>query len=119
MALEAFKQSHPLTMGVELELQLVSLSDHDLTGAGQGLGTGDDAIARMEPELTGRIDGDEALDRQAAGGRTDRAAGAAAAFAGGAGLRHGRPPLAAGQPARASHGPIIAWWARMCPWRSS
>jgi len=37
MALEAFKQSHPLTMGVELELQLVSLSDHDLTGASPDL----------------------------------------------------------------------------------
>jgi carboxylate-amine ligase len=37
MALEPFKQSQPLTMGVELELQLVSLSDHDLTGASPDL----------------------------------------------------------------------------------
>jgi carboxylate-amine ligase len=33
MALEAFKQSRPLTLGVELELQLVSLSDFDLVDA--------------------------------------------------------------------------------------
>lgn len=33
MPLEAFKQSSPLTLGVELELQLVSLSDFDLTAA--------------------------------------------------------------------------------------
>ncbi|MGX4642545.1 YbdK family carboxylate-amine ligase [Massilia sp. SYSU DXS3249] len=33
MALEAFAQSHSLTMGVELELQLVSLSDFDLVAA--------------------------------------------------------------------------------------
>jgi carboxylate-amine ligase len=33
MALEAFQPSRPLTLGVELELQLVSLSDFDLTHA--------------------------------------------------------------------------------------
>ncbi|WP_136419055.1 MULTISPECIES: YbdK family carboxylate-amine ligase [Oxalobacteraceae] len=33
MPLEPFKQSDPLTVGVELELQLVSLSDFDLTDA--------------------------------------------------------------------------------------
>jgi len=33
MALERFAQSQPLTMGVELELQLVSLSDFDLVAA--------------------------------------------------------------------------------------
>ncbi|GAB3548699.1 YbdK family carboxylate-amine ligase [Noviherbaspirillum agri] len=33
MPLEPFKQSAPLTLGVELELQLVSLSDFDLTDA--------------------------------------------------------------------------------------
>jgi glutamate---cysteine ligase / carboxylate-amine ligase len=33
MALEAFKTSDPLTLGVELELQLVSLSDFDLVEA--------------------------------------------------------------------------------------
>ncbi len=33
MPLEEFKQSDPLTLGVELELQLVSLSDFDLTAA--------------------------------------------------------------------------------------
>ena len=33
MALEKFAQSRPLTMGVELELQLVSLSDFDLVAA--------------------------------------------------------------------------------------
>ena len=33
MALEAFSPSRPLTLGVELELQLVSLSDFDLTHA--------------------------------------------------------------------------------------
>jgi glutamate---cysteine ligase / carboxylate-amine ligase len=33
MALEAFKTSEPLTLGVELELQLVSLSDFDLAAA--------------------------------------------------------------------------------------
>jgi len=33
MALEKFAQSQPLTMGVELELQLVSLSDFDLVAA--------------------------------------------------------------------------------------
>jgi carboxylate-amine ligase len=33
MALEPFKQSQPLTLGVELELQLVSLSDFDLAAA--------------------------------------------------------------------------------------
>jgi len=33
MALESFKSSRPLTLGVELELQLVSLSDFDLVDA--------------------------------------------------------------------------------------
>jgi len=33
MPLEAFNTSHPLTLGVELELQLVSLSDFDLVDA--------------------------------------------------------------------------------------
>jgi carboxylate-amine ligase len=33
MTLEAFRSSRPLTLGVELELQLVSLSDFDLTHA--------------------------------------------------------------------------------------
>ena len=33
MALEPFARSEPLTLGVELELQLVSLSDFDLTHA--------------------------------------------------------------------------------------
>ena len=33
MPLEAFKTSQPFTLGVELELQLVSLSDHDLVDA--------------------------------------------------------------------------------------
>ncbi|MDH4134288.1 MAG: glutamate-cysteine ligase family protein, partial [Gammaproteobacteria bacterium] len=33
MPLEPFKTSESLTLGVELELQLVSLSDFDLTGA--------------------------------------------------------------------------------------
>jgi carboxylate-amine ligase len=37
MALEEFKSSQPLTMGVELELQLVSLSDFDLTAASPDL----------------------------------------------------------------------------------
>jgi carboxylate-amine ligase len=37
MALGPFNNSQPLTMGVELELQLVSLSDHDLTGASPDL----------------------------------------------------------------------------------
>ena len=33
MPLEPFAKSQPLTMGVELELQLVSLSDFDLAAA--------------------------------------------------------------------------------------
>ncbi len=33
MTLEAFAPSQPLTLGVELELQLVSLRDYDLTRA--------------------------------------------------------------------------------------
>ena len=37
MPLEAFAQSTPLTFGVELELQLVSLSDFDLTAASPDL----------------------------------------------------------------------------------
>ena len=37
MALEPFKSSKPLTMGVELELQLVSLSDFDLTASSPDL----------------------------------------------------------------------------------
>jgi carboxylate-amine ligase len=37
MPLEAFAQSQPLTFGVELELQLVSLSDFDLTAASPDL----------------------------------------------------------------------------------
>ena len=37
MALEPFAQSQPLTFGVELELQLVSLSDFDLTPASPDL----------------------------------------------------------------------------------
>ena len=37
MPLEAFAQSEPLTFGVELELQLVSLSDFDLTPASPDL----------------------------------------------------------------------------------
>ncbi|TFW34062.1 YbdK family carboxylate-amine ligase [Massilia horti] len=37
MPLEAFKPSDPLTVGVELELQLVSLSDLDLTAASPDL----------------------------------------------------------------------------------
>ncbi|MES2118826.1 MAG: YbdK family carboxylate-amine ligase [Pseudomonadota bacterium] len=37
MALEPFKNSVPLTMGVELELQLVSLSDFDLTASSPDL----------------------------------------------------------------------------------
>jgi hypothetical protein len=37
MALEEFKSSQPLTMGVELELQLVSLSDFDLTASSPDL----------------------------------------------------------------------------------
>ena len=31
MTLEAFAPSHPLTLGVELELQLLSTHDYDLT----------------------------------------------------------------------------------------
>jgi carboxylate-amine ligase len=37
MALEEFKSSKPLTMGVELELQLISLSDFDLTASSPDL----------------------------------------------------------------------------------
>ena len=37
MPLEAFAESQPLTFGVELELQLVSLSDFDLTAASPDL----------------------------------------------------------------------------------
>ena len=37
MPLEAFKPSDPLTLGVELELQLVSLSDFDLTAASRDM----------------------------------------------------------------------------------
>ena len=37
MALEPFKSSTPLTMGVELELQLISLSDHDLSASSPDL----------------------------------------------------------------------------------
>jgi len=37
MPLEPFKSSAPLTMGVELELQLVSLSDYDLTASSPDL----------------------------------------------------------------------------------
>src|SRR5450830_1467110 len=37
MALEAFKGGTPLTMGVELELQLVSFSDYDLTASSPDL----------------------------------------------------------------------------------
>ena len=37
MPLEPFTQSTPLTFGVELELQLVSLSDFDLTAASPDL----------------------------------------------------------------------------------
>lgn len=37
MPLEAFKSSAPLTLGVELELQLVSLSDFDLVNASQDM----------------------------------------------------------------------------------
>ena len=37
MPLEAFNTSQPLTFGVELELQLVSLSDFDLTAAAPDL----------------------------------------------------------------------------------
>jgi len=37
MPLEPFKSSTPLTMGVELELQLVSLSDYDLTASSPDL----------------------------------------------------------------------------------
>ena len=37
MPLEAFAASQPLTFGVELELQLVSLSDFDLTAASPDL----------------------------------------------------------------------------------
>ena len=37
MPLEEFKSSKPLTMGVELELQLVSLSDYDLTASSPDL----------------------------------------------------------------------------------
>jgi len=37
MPLEEFKSSQPLTMGVELELQLVSLSDFDLTASSPDL----------------------------------------------------------------------------------
>ena len=37
MSLDPFKQSEPLTLGVELELQLVSLSDFDLTASSPDL----------------------------------------------------------------------------------
>ena len=37
MPLEAFATSDPLTFGVELELQLISLSDFDLTPASPDL----------------------------------------------------------------------------------
>ena len=37
MRLETFKQSEPLTMGVELELQLIGLSDYDLSEASPDL----------------------------------------------------------------------------------
>src|SRR6218665_1136825 len=37
MALEEFKASTPLTMGVELELQLVSFSNYDLTASSPDL----------------------------------------------------------------------------------
>ena len=37
MGLEAFKSSHALTMGVELELQLVNTYDHDLSSSADDL----------------------------------------------------------------------------------
>ena len=37
MALESFAKSRPLTMGIELELQLVNLHDYDLVGAAPDL----------------------------------------------------------------------------------
>ena len=37
MPLEKFNHSEPLTLGVELELQLVSLSDYDLTASSPDL----------------------------------------------------------------------------------
>ena len=55
MPLESFKSSIPLTLGVELELQLINLSDFNLTSAAQDLL---DLLARKEfpgavvPEMT-------------------------------------------------------------------
>ncbi len=66
MALEAFKTSEPLTMGVELELQLVSLSDFDLVEASPDML---DLLARktfpgnVMPEIT--REHDRGLDRRA------------------------------------------------------
>ena len=48
MSLEAFQSSQPLTLGVELELQLVSLSDFDLTHASSNRG---EAVGNREPEV--------------------------------------------------------------------
>ena len=68
---------------------------------------GDGPVPRMEPELTGRLDRDDRLDRQAVFGRSRSRGGTS-----------GAPP-GSGQSTVAHHGPIIARCLRTWPYRQS
>ncbi len=82
-----------------------------LPGAGRVGGVGDESIARLEPELTGRLHRDDLLDRQAGVGSppapTRRIRSRASAG------------HAGGQPIVAAYGPMLARCVRTWPWRSS
>ncbi len=79
----------------------------ELAAAGRLVGEGDDAVARMEPELAGRLDRDDRLDRDA--GSTARIGD----------LRFGHPGALGPSATSTHHGPTIARCLRTWPWRQS
>ena len=118
---EAAAVGRPLRVGDVLlrrgELDGVAAAqrqDEELAGAGRVRRVGDEAVARMEPELARRLDRDDLLDRQAAPRRSRPARRCRLVAAVAPSAAHGR-----GQPSRAANGPIIARWPRTWPWRSS
>ena len=89
--------------------------DEQLPGARRVRRIGDDAVSRMEPELSWRLDRDDLLDREPVRCPTGRAATAPPRPIGWqAAGAHAR-----GHPILAANGAIIARWQRTWPWRSS
>ena len=91
--------------------------DEDLASSGGLLREEDRAVPRMDPDLARRVDGDEPLDRQAAGRGAQRrprspASGTIRSRHRSSSLVASDSTAGAGHVTRAIHGPTIAWCAR-------